>query len=137
MKLMKLDSGLFRIEEGATAIEGSWAQIRAQLLYEFEIDPTQLERALDDMREKGNDVADFGVGGYFQFSYGSCVERKVIAELRAIAAVRREFDALAKREPTSPETKQVYDRLMFLYFAQDVESALLLLGAEEYNEMAA
>lgn len=130
MKLIKLNNGNYRIVDGAASIEGSWGQIRARMLYEFEIDPKQLSKAADDMRARDNDVAEFGIGGVFIFSYSTCLERKVRAELRAIASVRKEFFKLAKVSAGAPETKQAYDRLMFLYFAQDVEGNLLLLGED-------
>jgi hypothetical protein len=136
MKLVKLDNGKFRIEDGAVVIEASWPQIRAQMLYEFEIDPAEIDRAIEDMREKGHDVADFGIAGVFILSYASNLERKVKAELKAIQSVRREFHAAQTRERNGPEAKQAFDRLMHLYFTQDVDGNLLLLGELSYVEAA-
>ena len=138
MKLIKLDSGVYRIEDGPVMIEANWGQIRAQLLYEFEIDPAQIDRAIEDMRAKGHNAADFGVGGCFQFSYPTCLDRKVRAELRAIQAVRAEFHQYQQHEQNGPEAKAAFDRLMHLYFTQDVDGMLLILGEfEQQYEVAA
>lgn len=128
MRLTKLENGRFKIIDGATTIEGTFPQIRAQLLFEFEIGQDQLDKALDDMRDKDNDIAEFGIGGCFLYSMSTRLDRKIRAELRAIHEVRQEFYMLSREDADSPETRQAYDRLMFLYFALDVVGNLELLG---------
>jgi hypothetical protein len=134
VKLLRLDNGQYRIEDGSVTIEGGWGQIRAQLLYEFEIDPAQIDRAIEDMREKRNDAADFGIQGYFQFSYSTTLERKVKAELMAILDLREEAHTLSVTSKGSPMEKDAYNRLLNMYISFDAAGTLLLLGEELYAD---
>jgi hypothetical protein len=137
MKLIRLDSGQFRIEDEAVTIEGGWAQIRAQLVFEFELDSAEIDRAIEDMRDKGHDVCDFGIGGNFQYSYSTSLDRKIKAELRAILALREESHTLSVTAKGSPMEKDAYERLLNIYISFDAEGALLLLGEVNYQDIAA
>jgi hypothetical protein len=137
MKLVRLENERFKILDGPVQIEGAYPQIRAQLLYEYEIAQAELERAEEAMRENAHDTAEFGINGFFTVSYSTFLERKVKSELRAIASVRKEFHALSQYQPGGPETKMVFDRLMHLYFSQDVDGALSLLGDTSSDGTAA
>lgn len=129
MKLVKLDDGIFRIEDEGKLIEASWPVIRQSLIVDFDIEPDQLTRALDEMRERNHDVAEFGIlNRTFMYSYASTMERKVKAELRAIRDVRIEFHKAQLEQPNGIIAKACFDRLMSLYFTQDVDGNLLLLG---------
>jgi hypothetical protein len=134
MKLIKLDSGRYRIEDESVAMEGLWNNIKETLVVDHGISPAQILRAIQSMEEKGHDAADFGVQGYFQFSYPTSLDRKVRAELRAIRAVRVEFHLAQAKQANGPEAKAAFDRLMNLYFSQDVDGNLLLLGDVSYAQ---
>lgn len=131
MTLIKLGNGLYRIQDEHVTIEGQWSQIRAQLLFEYEIPNEELEMAIDDMNQKGNDCADFGLDQHFQFSYDSKTQRNISAELKAIAELRLEFFKAFKRNPRSIETQQAAERLQMLYISLNVEGCLLALGEKK------
>lgn len=132
MKLTKLSNGMFRLTGDGHSIEGAWPVIQARMQFEYEVDPEEIDRAMQDLRDTGNDVADFGVSGIFIYSYRAGKKRYVVAELKAVSALRQEFNEAYQKEPNGPETKQAFDRLMNLYMSLNVEAVLdLLEGAEE------
>lgn len=76
------------------------------------------EFTIGDLKRKGHDTA--------QRSHSTTY---VIAELRAIASLRKEFSVSYKEDSTSLETKDTWQRLMNLYTSLNVVSALEALGA--------
>lgn len=137
MKLIALVDGYFEIQDDSTRITGTLPDIRKTMTENYGVHAAELQRGMRDMIARGNNVAVFGVNGTFIHSFSTSLDRKVRAELRAIQAVRKEFHALKSVNPDSAEAKQVYDRLMFLYFAQDIDGTLELLGEDTSGMEAA
>jgi hypothetical protein len=117
MKLVKLDNGVFRLVDEGNSIEGAWPVIQARMQFEYEVDPDEIDRAMQDMRAKGTDVAEFGINGLFIYTYHAGKKKYVMTELRAVIALREEFNAAFRESPNGPETKQAFDRLVNLYIS--------------------
>lgn len=135
MKLIRLGDGLFRIEDEFKTIEAGYAKITTMLRFEFEVPLEEVNAALEEMNETGNDSAEFKEGWFIR-TFNHTKERNIRIELAVLQAVRAEFTYEYKRDSGSKETRLAHERLMSLYSSLDVEGLLKVFECRDEKKVA-
>lgn len=136
MKLVKLSDALFRVVSENNTFEGPWNKVYVHMLYELDMLPEEVEFALEAMKAKGEDTANFGIHGFFTHTSNTPQVGQVMLELKTVKELRSEFNTLWNKNPDSIETRQAYNRLMKFYHGLDVELAMQVISASETLNVA-
>jgi hypothetical protein len=126
-KVMKTADDRFKVIDEMFTFEGDLDAVKGYLKDELQVDAEEISFALDTMRLQKHDTAHFGVNFTFTHSSDSRSVGHVVAELRAIRDLRKEFTYMCSKYGDAVETKEVHARLISLYAALNVDAILTLV----------
>lgn len=135
MKLIKKPDGKYVAVDRGVQIEGTWEQVASTLVVTYHYEGEELDSAKVLMDSLKHDTADFGIAGSLITTYSSVSVERILLELNAIKQARQIFKEEHAVNPESLLTKTAYDRLMYLYFALNVDAVIHAL--EEPRDLAA
>lgn len=135
MKLQKVENGFFEVADDGYRYMGKLEDVRSHMIKNIGIASGEIDIALTIMRQNAHDTAHFGINRTFVFSTDSYSSKCVRTELKAVVALREEFNFQYRVDPESQETREAFDRLMNLYMSFNAQAALEIV--ETVEDMAA
>jgi hypothetical protein len=117
-------------------IEGDWSVVQAFLIKHCDVPQGETEFALSEMRNRLHDVASIGVDRTVVCTFKAASSAGLIAELRAIDDVRREFHQAYTMDPSSIETKIAARNLQSLYISLNVQGVLDILDPQHRETLS-
>ena len=124
---MKLSNERYKVFDNVMTYEGKLAEVIMYLELELNVAIEEIEFALTTMSSQKHDTAHFGVNFAFTHSSNSNSVSHVVADLRAIRALRMEFKDACERFGDSIESRESHARLISLYSALNVDAVLQLV----------
>lgn len=122
MKLIKVGTGVYRLDLGNKTMEAKLPAIAVYMRNEMGIKQAEIDFALSEMFRYDHDTAHFGdLAGVFTHTSDSRGDSYLLAQLRAIAELRAELCRAMQESTTSLTTHDVGQRLMHCYIALDVD----------------
>lgn len=116
------NNGKYVANDRGIQIEGTWDQVSKVLVDTYGFEQDELNAAKAVMKHHKHDTADFGLNGFLIMTYSSNGVENMLSELEAIQTARQIFNEEHSVNPESQQTKAAYDRLMYLYFALNVDA---------------
>jgi hypothetical protein len=130
MRLVNMGNGMWLLTEDGYQLEGSWTVVKAHMLNDLEFDLEQIDIAIEEMDLLDHDTASFGVNNVFVVTFNSQKVNKVIAELKAIRAVKQEMFEAFQADKDGAEFKAAQQRLLTLALTLDETTALSVIDPD-------